>query len=83
MFPHPEYYKPGHRQPLPTGKITAGKPLWELPILDYSHMMDDYYEKKIEAMLKITDGDVVRATKVLDTCMEYELHVPWSLVKRK
>lgn len=50
-----------------------GRPVWEPPILDYSEWIGEKYEKKREAMLKWTNGDVARTTDIMDVDTEFDL----------
>lgn len=58
---------------LPQGPNVAGRPVWEPPILDYSQSIDEDYEKKHEAVLKHTGGDMVRITNYMGKDTEYDL----------
>lgn len=53
-------------RPLPTAPNQYGRPVWEPPILDYSDLIDEEYEKKWKAALKYTKGDRARATLIMD-----------------
>lgn len=46
------------------------KPVWEPPVLDYTNLMGDEYDKRREALLRHYKGDVVKTTKYLDTHKE-------------
>lgn len=62
---------------LPDARNVDGRPIWEPPILDYSHLIDTEhgqpYTKQREAVLVFTGQDVVRATAILDQHEESEL----------
>ena len=49
-----QYLRSLPRQPFPEGRYPNGRPVWEPPILDYSKLIDDEYENKREAVLKLT-----------------------------
>lgn len=49
------------------------RPMWEPPIFDYSWLIGEEYEKKREAMLEYTGGDVTRTTDIMDVDTEFEL----------
>ena len=60
------------RQPLPVEKNIDGRPIWEPPIFDYSHLIGQEYEKQREAVLKYTRSDVARTTGIMDAYAEME-----------
>lgn len=43
-----------------------GRPVWEPPIFDYSDLIDGEFDKKRQAALKLTKGDIVRTTAIMD-----------------
>lgn len=49
---------------LPEGKNCNSRPVWEPPILDYSDVVGEVFEKKKEAVLRFTNGDVVRNDRI-------------------
>lgn len=63
---------------LPTTQNVDGRPVWEPPVLDYSELIDEAYEKKREAMVKFTNNDVARATEIMDVDTEVELLQEYS-----
>lgn len=72
-----------HRKPhmpLPEGRASEGRPLWEPPILSYSDHVGEEYEKKREALLKYCKDDAVGTTRSLDVKVEWALlylHKSW------
>ena len=50
-----------------------GRPVWEPPVLSYDHLIGDEYEQKRKAVLKYTNGDVVKTTEILDINDEIEI----------
>lgn len=54
-----------HR-PLPPAPNYDGTPVWVPPTFDYSHLIDEEYDKKREGVLKYTGGDGSRATIIMD-----------------
>lgn len=59
---------------LPDAPNADGRPVWEPPVFDYSEWIDqEEYEKKREAMLKWTNGDVARTTDIMDIDTEFGL----------
>lgn len=71
---------PPLRSPLPDSKIADGRPVWESPIFSYDELIGKEYEQKRKAYLKYTNGDVAKATEMLDTSIEYLLlimHHEW------
>lgn len=66
---------------LPNARNSAGRPVWEPPILDRSEWIGEAYEKKREAMLKFLKGDKARTTDLMDIEMEKDLledYLEWS-----
>lgn len=69
---------------LPTAVNIDGRPVWEPPVLDYSHLVDTEhaqpYTKRKDAVLLHTGGDIVKTTKIMDTFHELELlteYIAW------
>lgn len=58
---------------LPSFQDVDSRPVWEPPVLDYSELIDEAYEKKREAMVKFTNNDVARASEIMDVDTEVEL----------
>lgn len=61
------------RRPLPHSRTAEGRLVWEPPILDYSDLIGEEYEKKREAVLKFTGFEAGRTTEILDANIEYDL----------
>lgn len=62
-----------------------GRPIWEPPILNYSHLIDtptsQSYTKRREAVLAYTYGDVDVTTSIMDEYTESELltdYIEWA-----
>lgn len=68
---HTTLIKRWHPHPLPEGLTLDGRHVWEPPILRYTHLIGEEYEKKREAVLKHTKNDRAEATEILDTDIEY------------
>lgn len=75
------------RRGLPDAPNVDGRPIWEPPILDYSHLIDSEhgqpYTKQREAVLAFTGQDVARATAILDQHEESELlndFIEWAKI---
>lgn len=69
----PVVVEPWTPHALPTFPNLAGRPIWEPPILNYTKLIDEEYDKKREAALKFTDGDVAKTTGIMDYHTEIEL----------
>lgn len=64
--------------------VNIDGPVWEPPVLDYSHLVDTAhaqpYTKRKDAVLLHTGGDIVKTTKIMDTFHELELlteYIAW------
>ena len=64
-----------YRPPLAESRNIDGRPVWEPPVLAYTELIDEDYDKKREAALRYTSNDVAKATVILDTVTELELLV--------
>lgn len=56
---------------LPTTLNADGRPFWEPPLLDLSHLIGEEFEKRKLAMLKLTENDVSLITDFLDAFEEH------------
>lgn len=65
--------QPVSRLPPSLGPNPDGRPVWEPPILRYSDLIDEEYEKKREAAMKYTNRDAARATDIMNAYNEFEL----------
>lgn len=62
------------RRVLPDTKNADGRPVWEPPTFSYSHLVNEAYEKKRDAVLEYFDYDVSKTTSFMDASIETELH---------
>lgn len=75
---------PGASPPLRLS--SRGRPASEAPILNYSALIGEEYEKRRDAILKYTGGDVARTTKIMDAHAESVLllkYLSWALTERR
>lgn len=63
----------GNRPPLFCTLRSDGGPAWEPPIIAYSDMIDEEYEKNREAAMKYTCRDAAKATEIMDLWAEQQL----------
>lgn len=55
---------------LPDGHNCDKRPVWEPPIFDYSDLIGEVFEKKREAVMSFTRGDVVKTTEIMDKMLD-------------
>ena len=60
-------------RPLPSSLNIDNRPVYSPPIFSYVSLVGEEYEKKREACLKYTCGDVARTTTILDLSVEWDL----------
>lgn len=54
------------RRALPENGNVEGRPVWEPPMLNYSHLIDEEYEQKRGAVLEYFSNDVTKTTSFMD-----------------
>ena len=64
---------PMARQRLPKTLNSEGRPVWEPPILDLSHLIGEEYDKKRESVMKYTNNNPVLTTKIMDLGAERDV----------
>ena len=65
--------RPLPRRPLPQGKNSNGRPVWEPPLFDYRELIGEAYEEKRKTLLSYYRNDVVKTTAFLDFDAEHQL----------
>lgn len=59
---------------LPVSTNIDGRPVWEAPILSYSHLIDAESDmKRRDAVMEYTGRNIVRTTEIMDVFTEVEL----------
>ena len=61
------------RRRLPKTLNPEGRPVWEPPVLDLSHLIGEEYKKKRESVMKYTNNNPVLTTKIMDLGAERDV----------
>ena len=66
-------WEPLPRGSLPESRNQNGRPVWEPPVFCYDHLTGEEYEKKCESLMKYTNNDAARTTKIMDAKTEADI----------
>lgn len=70
---------PTRHRSLPLGRNMEGHTVWESPVFNYSHYSGDEWEKKREAVMRYTENDPAKTTRIMDAWDQVNLHVLYHI----